>query len=516
LILTATRSEQNWLDEVRAQLLRGEVASAQNTLVRALTEFPKSVDLRRIQAGIFQQTNQVNAAEQVLCALLTQNPGDSASAFALAQLLKEQGRTAAAAKALRTCLSTESNAHNPELAITAIELLDDIGHKADASVIAEAAVAASPCDARLHAYAGMLAMQVGAFASARRHYLLALEHDPRAWEWHVPMGLSSAQRYTDKHHPDFALFRQGLQQSPLSDLARAELHFASAKAHDDIHEYAEAARQFRAGNRIAHGLTKWSRKVWRRAVDARLSSPDRHLRSAEPTANFTPLFIVGMPRSGTTLLAELLASFPQVCNRGELPWLAYFATRPDTSDLHDAASLRTAATLYARHSRQDDALTAHWFLDKQPLNFRYVDLALALFPDAKIIFCRRNPRDNALSLWTQCFREDVQGYSYDFHDIALVMGDCERLMALWKQRFGPSIRDVQYEELVSDAGRVTSAIAEWIGLPPRAAAASTTGSNASIGTASLWQARQPVYSRSVDRWKHFVHEVPELLQFKAP
>jgi tetratricopeptide (TPR) repeat protein len=513
--LTATHSEQDWLDSVRARLLRKDVASAQNMLVQALAEFPESVDLRRIQAGIFQQTRQVDAAEQVLCALLTQHPGDSASAFALAQLLKEQGRTAAAANAIRTCLLIEPNVRNPELAIAAIELLDDMGRKADAGAIAEAAVAASPNDARLHAYAGMLAMQVGAFESARRHYLSALEHDPRAWEWHVPIGLSSAQRYADKHHPDFALFRQGLQQDPLSDLARAELHFASAKAHDDIHEYAEAARQFRAGNAIAHRWTRWSRKAWRRAVEARLSSPGGGLQTAEPIANFTPVFIVGMPRSGTTLLAELLASFPQVCNRGELPWLAQLATRLDTSGLHDAASLRKAAMLYARHSRQDDAPSARWFLDKQPLNFRYLDLALALFPDAKIIFCRRNPRDNALSLWTQCFQEDVQGYSYDFHDIALVMGDCGKLMAQWQQRFGPSIREVRYEELVSDPGRVTAALAEWIGLSRRAAAAPPAGSNASISTASLWQARQPVYSGSVDRWKHFVHEVPELLQFKG-
>ena len=484
-------------------------------LVHALAEFPESVDLRRTQAGIFQQTNQVHAAEQVLCALLKQSPGDSASAFALAHLLREQGRTAAAAKTLRTCLSIEPNAQNPELAIAAIELLDDIGRKADAGATAEAAIAASPNDARLHAYAGMLAMQVGAFESARKHYLFALDHDPRAWEWHVPAGLSSAQRYADKHHPDFVLFRQGLQQDPLSDLARAELHFASAKAHDDVGEYVEAARQFRAGNAIAHRLTQWSRKAWRRTVEARLSSPNRCLRAAEPISNFTPIFIVGMPRSGTTLMAELLASFPRVCNRGELPWLAYLASRPDSSDLHDAASLRKAAMFYARHSRQDDTPAAHWFLDKQPLNFRYVDLALALFPHAKIIFCRRNSRDNALSLWTQCFREDVQGYSYDFHDIALVMSDCERLMAHWQQRFGTSIRDVHYEELVSDPGRVTAALAGWIGLPPRAAAASTTESNSSISTASLWQARQPVHSRSVDRWKHYVREMPELLQFKA-
>lgn len=512
--MTATRSEQTWLNLVRAQLLRGEVASAQNTLIQALADFPESMDLRRTQAGIFQQTRQVEAAEQVLCALLAQNPGDSASAFALTHLLKGQGRTAAAANVLRTCLSIEPNVRNPELAIAAIELLDDMSRKADASVIAEAAVAAGPNDTRLHAYAGMLAMQAGSFASARRHYLFALEHDPRAWEWHIPMGLSAAQRYTDKAHPDFALFRKGLQQERLSDLARAELHFASAKAHDDIHEYAEAARQFRAGNAIAHRLTKWSRKAWRRAVEARLPSLGRGSRTAEPLANFTPIFVVGMPRSGTTLLAELLASFPQVCNRGELPWLAYLATRPDTSDLHDPASLRKAATLYARHSRQDDASAAHWFLDKQPLNFRYLDLALAMFPDAKIIFCRRNPRDNALSLWTQCFREDVQGFSYDFHDIALVMGDCERLMAQWRQRFGPSIRDVRYEELVSDPDRITAGLAEWVGLAPRAAAASPTESSTSISTASLWQARQPVYSRSVDRWKHFVQEVPELLLFR--
>lgn len=514
--MTPTRTEQNWLDSARAQLLRGEVASAQNTLAQALAEFPESTDLHRIQAGIFQRTGQIHAAEKVLRALLKQNAGDTASAFALAHLLKGEGCTAAASNALRTCLETEPNARNPELAIAAIELLDDMDRKADASAIAEIAAASNPSDARLHAYAGMLAMQVGAFESARWHYLFALKHDPHAWEWHVPLGLSSAQRYADKHHPDFALFRDGLQQATLSDLARSELHFALGKAHDDIGECKEATRQYRAGNAIAHQLTKWSRKTWRRSVEARLSSsPSRLTPTAAPTADFTPIFIVGMPRSGTTLLAELLASFPKVCNRGELPWLAHLAAQPDLIDLHQPASLRKAAMLYAGHSRQDDAPGSRWFLDKQPLNFRYLDLALAMFPDAKIIFCRRDARDNALSLWTQCFLEDVQGYSYDFRDIALVMDDCERLMAHWQQRYGPSIRELHYEDLVANPDRVTTALAGWIGLPSRSAGVQTTESNPTISTASLWQARQPVYSRSIGRWKRFIQEVPELLKFKT-
>lgn len=509
------RTEQDWLDSVRAQLLRGEVAPAQNTLAQAFAEFPESADLRRIQAGIFQRTDRIDAAEKVLRALLKQNAGDTASAFALAHLLKNKGCTAAAANALRTCLATEPNARNPELAITAIELLDDMDRKADAAAIAEAAVAETPGDARLRAYAGMLAMQVGAFESARRHYLFALKHDPRAWEWHVPLGLSSAQRYADKHHPDFALFRDGLQQATLSDLARSELHFAMGKAHDDIGECTEAARQFRAGNAIAHRRTKWSRKTWRRSVEARLSSPSRLTLTVEPTAGFTPIFIVGMPRSGTTLLAELLASFPKVCNRGELPWLAHLASQPDIIDLHQSASLRKAAMLYAGHSRQDDAPESRWFLDKQPLNFRYLDLALAMFPDAKIIFCRRDARDNALSLWAQCFLEEVQGYSYDFRDIALVMDDCERLMAHWQQRYGPSIRDIHYEDLVANPGRITAALVDWIGLPTRSAGSQTAGSNSTISTASLWQVRQPVHSRSIGRWERFAQEVPELLNFKT-
>lgn len=514
--MTEAHTEQNWLDSVRTQLLRGEIASAQNNLVQALAEFPESADLRRIQAGIFQRTDQTHAAEKVLRALLKQNAGDTASAFALAHLLKGEGCTAAAADALRTCLATEPNARNPELAIAAIELLDDVGRKADADAIAKVAVAATPGDARLHAYAGMLAMQVGAFESARQHYLFALQHDPRAWEWHAPLGLSSAQRYADKHHPDFALFRDGLQRATLSDPARSELHFAMGKAHDDIGECAEAARQFRAGNAIAHRLTKWSRRTWRRSVEARLSSsPSRLTFTAEPTADFTPIFIVGMPRSGTTLLAELLASFPKVCNRGELPWLAQLATQPDIIDLHQSTSLRKAAMLYARHSRQDDTPDSRWFLDKQPLNFRYLDLALALFPDAKIIFCRRGARDNALSLWTQCFLEDVQGYSYDFRDIALVMDDCERLMAHWQQRYGPSIREIHYEDLVANPDRITAALANWIGLPTRSAETQPAGPNSTISTASLWQARQPVHSRSIGRWARFVQEVPELLKFKT-
>lgn len=508
------RTERDWLEAVRASVLRGDLPAAQALVARARTDHPQSIELQRTQAGIHQQSGRTAEAESLLRELLGQDPGDVAAAFTLARMLSEQGCMAAAAATMRVCFTVSGNCRDADLAINAIELLDNCDRKVDAAAIAQSAIAENPDDVRLHAYASMLQMQLGEFEEARRHYLFALQHDERAWEWHMPIGLSSAQRYASGDHPDFVLFRDGLQRKALSEKARAELHFALGKAHDDIGDYEEAARHLREGNAIVHRLTKWSRKDWRRSVEARLAAKAIQ-HQVEPRFDFTPVFIVGMPRSGTTLLAELLSRYPGVCNRGELPWIANLAEQPDLIGSINDNALQRAATIYTAQSRQDDANNATWFVDKQPLNFRYIDLIMALFPHARIIHCRRCSRDTALSLWAQCFLEDVQGYTYDFGDIALVMRDCERLMAHWHERFTDSIRIARYEDLVSNTATVIATLAQWIGLPAPPAKSNAGGDRlaSQISTASLWQARQPVNTRSIGRWKHYAAYVPELGRF---
>lgn len=506
------RTAREWLAIAQAQLSGGDLGAAQASLAQGLSEHPGSHELQRAQAGVFQRSGRLGDAESLLRGLLDADPGDAASAFPLARMLKDQGRTAAAASILHACFAGGANDHDADLAISAIELLDDCDRKADAAAIASTAIAANPDDARLHAYAGMLQIQLGGFEQARRHYLFALERDARAWEWHVPIGLASAQRYQDHEHPDLTLLRNGLQRDGLSDQARAELHFALGKAFDDLGDYQQAARHFGQGNAIAHRATRWSRKAWRRAVEARLAAGPI-TDTLEPAADFTPVFIVGMPRSGTTLLAGLLSRYHGVRNRGELPWIANLAERPSLAGKPDRASLQDAAATYTVHSRQDDARDARWFIDKQPLNFRYVDLMLSMFPQARIIHCQRNERDTALSLWMQCFLEDVQGYAHDFDDIAVVMRDCERLMDHWRQRFTAAIDNVRYERLVSDPQGTLRALADRIGLPATAAALPSDPPS-SISTASLWQARQPVNTHSVGRWRHYASLLPALSRFR--
>ena len=504
------RTARDWLDIVRLQMLRGDAASAQVTVREALAVHPHSRDLRRAQAGILRQSGRTVEAEASLLQLIREDPADVASAFALARLLGEQGRTAAVAEVMIACFGNPENCRDADLVIHAIELLDDCGRKQAAAATAAMALAAHPDDQRLHAYAGMLQMQLGDFGRARDHYLSVMRHSEKAWEWHAAIGLAHTRRYVDAADSDLALFRAGLQRGNLSVLARAELWYALGKADDDLALYEQAASEFRTANEIARSLADWSSETWARGIagqPATMRFPE--VSAARP--DFIPVFIVGMPRSGTTLLAELLSRNPAVCNRGELPWIDRLVRTMGLAAGGSRHALAEAAMAYEMQCRQDDGGDARWFIDKQPLNFRYIGLLLTMFANARIICCRRNPRDNALSLWTHLFADETLAFTHDFATIATVMHDCRTLTAQACSAHPSSVREVRYEALVADPKRTLDELGAWLGLPE--VEVGHPGRPSAVSTSSLWQVRQPVYQTSVGRWRHYLDCLPELLDF---
>jgi len=388
----ASASEAEWLACARALVLRSDTDTARVVLSAALVAHPGSVDLRFALAGILQQCGESAAAEALLHELLAQQPAHAAATFLLAGLLRQQGRMHAAAGAIRRLFGYARQ--DADTVIQAVEMLDDIRRTSDAAAICEAEITAGSSDPRIHAYAGMLGIQLGQFERVRERYAFALAHSPQAVEWNIPIGLSSLQRYKDESHPDFVLFRDVLQRPGLSEKTRITTLFALGKAYDDIAAYAQAAHYLRQANALAHARSTWSRKRWRRLVEARLAARPPPFQLAAPS-DWTPLFIVGVPRSGTTLLAELLGRHPLVCNRGELGWLATVARRLEQAGAREPAAFEQAANTYATQLRQDDS-SARWFIDKQPLNLLHIDLILTLWPNARIIHCRRNLRDTAL------------------------------------------------------------------------------------------------------------------------
>ncbi|KZC19835.1 sulfotransferase [Rhodanobacter denitrificans] len=505
--MPAPPDEQLALQAAQAQVLRGDVAAAAGTLEAAIAAHPASDELALAFAGLAMQRGDRPGAELRLRGILQRTPGHLPAAFMLTRLLREQGRMVAAGEVLTGACT--AGATGMEQRITAVELLDDCGRQAEALRLCTDAFAHGLDDPRLRAHAGALASQLGRFDEARRHQQAALAGSPLALEWHVPLGLAGLQRYRDRQHPDLALFERGLARGDLSPHARSGLLFALGKACDDLDEHARAVAAWAEANRIVRQHHPWNRKSWRRSVEMRLARPTPPVQSGEDRA-WTPVFIVGMPRSGSTLLAERLACHPAVRHRGELPWLPTLAARLDAiaAERERAAQMPLAAAAYAAQLVQDDA-PARWYIDKQPHNDMHVDLILALFPQARIIHCRRNARDTALSLWMQSFHPGTQDFASDFADIAAVIHGSRRLMAHWQRRYPAAVREVRYEELVGDPDGCIGALADWLGLPAAIAPAAPDRERA-ISTASLWQARQPVHTRSVQRWRAYATLLPEL------
>lgn len=506
----AQAPEQAWLESGRTLVLRSDLDGALDVFSHAANLYPESADLCIGLAGLHWQMDHHEPAETLLRNWLSRHATDVSASFLMARLLFDEGRVRAAAQITR-----ELFMHDPQdvdTVIQAVEMLDDFGCPQDALVICESALTAEAQDPRLHTYAGMFGIQLGRFQQVRAHYESALAHAPEAVEWNIPIGLSSLQRYTDPAHSDFSFFDTVLKQPGLSDKTRTTTLFALGKACDDIADYVRAAQCFREGNARANANSSWARKSWKRVIEARCTATPFAWKLCAP-ADWTPIFVVGVPRSGTTLLAEQIARHPQVCNRGELGWLQALTKRLASTPRNQREPFEQAAAVYATHLRQDDAGTG-WFIDKQPLNLLHIDLILALWPSARIIHCQRSPRDVALSLWSQSFHDSAHDYACDFADIAAVIRGCDRLMAHWRAHHATSICTVRYEELVQQPDACVTRISRWLGLPELDSRPPGDGARHVIRTASAWQARQPIHTRSIGHWKHYASCIPELLKFK--
>lgn len=495
------------LDAGRTLALKQQFAAAATVLQRALERFPDEAEVPVALAGVRWQLGDRVAAQALLEGVLERQPGHAGAAFALVRLHAEREEWPAAEAVFGALF--RDRPQPADLALRAAKLLADGNRKPAAAEICEAAIAAGADDAMLHLYAAALQGQLGDFERSRRHYLFALDHDLRTLDYGAAYGLASISRYADRAHPDLARFAGLLERPDLSARARASLLFALGKIHDDLGDHAQAAVRLREANGLVD-RQNWSRKHWRRLVDARLGA--KPLPPRAPAADeCVPIFLVGAPRSGTTLAAELLGRSPQILNRGELDWLPHYAEQIAVAGKPTPESFERVAQAYLGKLRQEER-EVRWFVDKQPLNFLHVDLIRALFPQAWIVHCRRSSRDTALSIWMQHFGSTEYRFAYDFDDIAAVLQGCSRLMAKARQDVGARVLEVRYEELVRRPQAVVDALADAIGVP-RFDCGTPEERRHAIGTASVWQARQPVYTRAIGRWRAYAQFLPELMKF---
>jgi len=497
-----------WQHIADAMIRAGFTESATRLLDAGIQQHPRAASLRYWRGNALRIGARYELAERDYRAVLHAEPRHRDAAYSLAFMLREQGRIYAAADVVVALL--RARAGDAAETKSALGFLRECGAYEPAHAQAEAARLRWPDDTDIAALAGEFALAVGEFDVARDSLRAALDRDPRkSASW---LRLAYCKRYAQRDDADLLRIERAWNDRALDALSRTCTGFALGKALDDLSDYAHAAAVLRTANALANSAQHWRLDDWHQFVENQLHAAT--LRCADRADDFVPIFIIGLPRTGTTLAATLLARDLHVRDRGELNWIgAMYAHLRAQNQMREAAALDSARSIVTAQMRRDDA-PARWYLDKNPLNFRYLNLIGAMFPRAKIVHCRRNARDTALSLWMQHFAHEDVGFAYDFATIAGFAQGYERLMAHWRATLALPIFDLDYAELVADAPASMRRLADFLDAP----LASTTDSGAprnTIATASVWQARQPVYTSSIARWKNYATFVPELAQLFA-
>jgi len=489
---------------------RGATVASVALLERGVHRAPAEASLRLSLGRALMLLDDHAAAELVLRTVAA--PDNEEAITALTASLRNQGKMEEA-----TWIMADLIRRRPadfDTTFTRLRFISGCYRQALAGEVCEHELARGLRHPTLLSFAGRMAITTGRFEQARRHYLQAIAAGIDLNVDFLLQALASAQRYQDAAHPDFALFEEHLKRSDLSELGRAAALFALGKAHDDLGNFAAAAAALSEGNALVRANLNWTVADWHAQMQ-RLMTTRYPVSESEAARRFTPVFVVGLPRSGTTLVADRLGRHPQLRNRGELNLVPYLDQWVSNSGQAQNPRLLEAVSRFAAAQLHQDDAPRLYYLDKNPLNFRFLGLIAAVLPRSRIIWCRRNPRDTALSIWSQYFaRGDDNGYAYSFADIAAYAAGCERLMRHWQHSLPLPICEVQYENLIQAPKEGFSRLMQFLGLPdyeldPRSP---TEARSEVITTASAWQARQPIYTRSVERWRPYAPYLPDLIR----
>ncbi|MGH8200264.1 MAG: tetratricopeptide repeat-containing sulfotransferase family protein [Steroidobacteraceae bacterium] len=496
----------------KTALVEGRFDTADQLLERHLAASPGSSAAWRLRGDVGMRRQRYADAESFFGRCLEIAPGDAAARYGLASALHELNRSEEALPLLDRLLTTEPDqAYYIELKAKALRQTLRNG---DAIALLRQAAVHHPDAASLLLLYGHILREEGEAADAIEIYRQVTALSPGAGTGWWSLANTKTYSFTDTELADM---RQLLDSGRAAGADRIHLEFALGKALEDRGEYEESFRHYSRGNTLHRGTFTYRALAVERTAQrlCETVTPDFIERRRGWGSDRTdPIFIVGLPRSGSTLLEQVLASHSQVEGTHELPEIPeiaatlVFQQEGDGTTVTNplaaltAADIGTFADRYLRRCQRYRNSGSPRFTDKQLGNFRNVALTHLMFPKAAIIDIRRHPMASGFACYKQHFSHLVP-FCYDLEEIAHYYRDYVRLMDHMDAVLPGRVHRVYYERLVAEPEGEVRKLLDYCGVPFEPACLQFHANRRAVRTISSEQVRRPIYKDSVEQWRHY-------------
>ncbi len=512
--------------EAAAALCENRIAEAEVLLREYLKQMPTDVPAIRMLAEVASRLGRYADAESLLERCLELAPGFAAARHNYAVVLHRQNKSAAALVAIDQVLEAEPR--NQGYRSLKAAILSTLGDYDGAIALYSQVVDAYPRHAKVWMSFAHTLKTAGRQQESIGNYRRAIELAPNLGEAYWSLANLKTFRFSAS---EMAAMQAQLDDGALSVEDRFHLHFALGKAREDAGDFADSFRHYDEANRQRRSLIQY-----------RADDTTSHVRRCERllTAEFfaerrgwgsqapDPIFIVGLPRAGSTLLEQILSSHPLVEGTMELPDIVSLARElggsrlrgessryPEVLETLSAAQCEELGQRYLQQTRIYRKQGAPFFIDKMPNNFAHAGLIQLILPNARIIDARRHPLGCCFSAFKQHFARG-QHFTYSLDDVGRYYHDYVELMAHFDAVLPGRIHRVIYEQMVDDTEPQVRRLLEYCGLPFDERCLRFYENDRAVRTASSEQVRQPIFRDGVEHWKHFEPWLTPLKQALGP
>ena len=510
-LVAATRDPN--LMRAGGALAANDIPLAEATLRDYLKRHPTDVAAIRMLAEVAARIGRYADAEVLLCRCLELAPGFLEARAHYAMVLNRQNRNLEALAELDGMLALD--AHNPNHRNLKASILVSIGEFRQATELYAGLVAEYPQKAKLWLSYGHTLKTSGRVEEAIGAYRRCLTIAPEFGDAWFTLANLKTYRFAAA---DIGTMQGALKREPTSTDDHVHLHFALGKAYEDGADYASSFEHYAAGNRLRHSQVSYRAEDTTRLVERSKETYTRELFASRVGCGALapdPIFVIGLPRAGSTLVDQILSSHSQIEGTQELydmidlAWGLNDRTQPGGPGQYpgivgrlEPAQLLAIGEKYLQSTRVQRKRGKPYFVDKMPNNCLHVGLIALALPNARIIDVRRSPMAACFAAFKQHFARG-QHFSYDLEQVGCYYRDYVALMDHFDLVLPGRIHRVHYESLVDDIESEVRALLEYCGLPFEEGCLHFYENDRAVRTASSEQVRQPIFRGGLEQWRHY-------------